>query len=249
MPRPPMTAQAKQERESLVRALHAPDKPTAQIAKELSNEVGYPCSEWMTWKIISRLGLERGAPAHLRRGEDSPSWNGGRAINKAGYAYVPAPPGHPHARRAGNVLEHRLIVEQHIGRYLRPEEVVDHIDRLTLHNHPTNLRLFASSADHLVNNLSGAAPIRSVRGELNGRGGRRRLEGRSRVDTARLRTERGDSRLRQCILIVLKFGPDHPFALGTTHWLEQSGIDPQSRPSLERAWDDLVRRYAADLAQ
>jgi hypothetical protein len=40
-------------------------------------------------------------------------------------------------------------MEQKIGRYLKKEEVVDHIDGLHLNNHQDNLRLFGHNKDHL----------------------------------------------------------------------------------------------------
>ncbi|MBL4574426.1 MAG: HNH endonuclease [Gammaproteobacteria bacterium] len=40
-----------------------------------------------------------------------------------------------------------------LGRYLRPGEVVDHIDNHPRHNWPDNLRLFDSNAEHLRQTL------------------------------------------------------------------------------------------------
>lgn len=50
-------------------------------------------------------------------------------------------PNHPYANKNGYMREHRLIVEKHIGRYLEPNEVVDHINMNTLDNRIENLRL------------------------------------------------------------------------------------------------------------
>ena len=47
-----------------------------------------------------------------------------------------------------NVLEHRLIMEREIGRPLRPEEVVHHINHDTLDNRIENLRLYANRSEH-----------------------------------------------------------------------------------------------------
>lgn len=242
-----MSKSDQSRREELVLSLHRPELSSAALARALSTELGYACSEWMTYDIRARLGLTMSEPAHKRRGASNPGWRCGRSVNKAGYAYVPAPPNHPHRRQAGNMLEHRLVMESTLGRYLLPTEVVDHIDRLTLHNAPENLRLFVDSAAHLRATYPVGGPVRSASGCSNGRGGNRRQIGLTPVHICRQREARGDSRLRQCIQIVLKFGADHPFALGTKVWLEQIGIDPASRHSLELAWIDLENRYAQDL--
>jgi hypothetical protein len=55
---------------------------------------------------------------------------------------------HPHKDSSGYVMEHRLIVEAEIGRYLDPNEVVHHIDKNTSNNGIENLYLFMSGADH-----------------------------------------------------------------------------------------------------
>jgi hypothetical protein len=79
-------------------------------------------------------------------GDKHPLWNGGRTI-VSGYVLVYRPD-HPFVSVRGYVPEHRLIMEGLIGRYLRPEEVVHHEDDNGLNNDPSNLRLFASQAEH-----------------------------------------------------------------------------------------------------
>lgn len=57
-------------------------------------------------------------------------------------------PNHPRATTNGMVYEHILVAEQKIGRQLKPEEVVHHINHVRSDNRPENLMVFASNKDH-----------------------------------------------------------------------------------------------------
>lgn len=97
------------------------------------------------------------------RREERLGWKGGVKVVK-GYRYLRTP-GHPFASKHGEyVAEHRLVVEQKIGRFLQPHEVVDHIDGNTSNNSPDNLRVFQSNADHLSATLTGVPKKMSERG-------------------------------------------------------------------------------------
>lgn len=49
--------------------------------------------------------------------------------------------GHPAVNKNGYVREHRLIMERHLGRYLKEDEVIDHINGDRLDNRIENLRV------------------------------------------------------------------------------------------------------------
>lgn len=84
-------------------------------------------------------------------------WKGGRVVDKHGYILVKRND-HPCATRSGYVREHRLVMEQKIGRILDPKEVVHHLDGNPQNNHPDNLHLYGSNKDHLAETLKGKCP-------------------------------------------------------------------------------------------
>lgn len=64
-----------------------------------------------------------------------------------GYRYVYRP-NHPKANKRGYVLEHRLVMEEKLGRYLEDYEIVHPKDGNRLNNHPDNLEL-TNRSDHM----------------------------------------------------------------------------------------------------
>lgn len=69
-----------------------------------------------------------------------------RYIDDRGYVrvYMPQHPCNNH----GYVLEHRYVVEQHLGRLLEPHEVVHHINEIKTDNRIGNLYL-CTSEEHI----------------------------------------------------------------------------------------------------
>jgi hypothetical protein len=73
-----------------------------------------------------------------RRGSLSHNWKGGRKKMVAGYIRAFAPD-HPFADPKGYVLEHRLIAEKVLGRYLKPAEMIHHFNAQKDDNRNQNL--------------------------------------------------------------------------------------------------------------
>ena len=65
-----------------------------------------------------------------------------RHKSKDGYLYVYYK-SHPHADKSGRVLEHRLLFEQKLGRYLLPFESIHHKNSLKTDNRIENLELWS----------------------------------------------------------------------------------------------------------
>jgi DNA-binding XRE family transcriptional regulator len=83
---------------------------------------------------------------HQFRGFRQRGWKGGRIVTSQGYIEI-REPNHPHASQRGYVKEHRLVMEQHIKRYLEHTEVVHHINRIRDDNRLENLIILTHS-DH-----------------------------------------------------------------------------------------------------
>lgn len=76
-------------------------------------------------------------PGYLS-GPDHPNWKGGKRLQtKAGYVMVYAGPGAP------SRLEHRVVMEEHLGRPLMRNENVHHLNGIRNDNRIENLELWA----------------------------------------------------------------------------------------------------------
>ena len=77
--------------------------------------------------------------------EKNPAWKGGRFKHKKdGVIYIRNRE-HPSANKSGYVLEHKLVMEEYLGRYLTKDELIIHINGVNDDNRLENLKLTTRS--------------------------------------------------------------------------------------------------------
>ena len=94
-------------------------------------------------KGISRLLQFNGIECGTRRGERHHAWIGGKHVQN-GYVFVSITKDNPYSSMAisnGYILEHRLVMAQHLKRPLTKNETVHHINGNTQDNAIENLQL------------------------------------------------------------------------------------------------------------
>jgi len=87
---------------------------------------------------------------HIRRGENSRNWKGGR-FHARGYMFIKLQPAdffYSMASPNGYVLEHRLVMARHLNRCLLSWEIVHHKNSVKDDNRLENLQLIKASSSH-----------------------------------------------------------------------------------------------------
>lgn len=115
-------------------------------------------------KFLRRNGVTKDFPKNPHTEERHYAWKG-RLIDKDGYVLIHQK-GHPNARKHTHyVFEHRLVMEEALGRILLPTEVVHHKDGNKQNNSIENLQLFDCNGNHLRFELAGRCPKWSPEGK------------------------------------------------------------------------------------
>jgi|GEM_PF-5080396 len=143
-------------------------KPMHQIAKEyetstscicyLLKKYGIPARKYHTAKTKEKISISQKGNqyrkgkksseetkqklrnAKLGKYTKSSKYGGHTKLRTDGYIMVYCPE-HPNCTKDGYVMEHILVMENQIGRYLAPNEVVHHINKKRNDNRIENLKL------------------------------------------------------------------------------------------------------------
>jgi len=108
----------------------------AYRGKIKTGEVRY-CSKRCGFIAFSKANPDRWRASNSRR------WKGGRIVGKGGYIKIWNPTHPSISGQRKYVLEHRLVMEKHLGRYLLPTEQVHHKNGIRDDNRLENLELWA----------------------------------------------------------------------------------------------------------
>ncbi len=82
-----------------------------------------------------------------QKGAKGNNWKGGRL--KTNGRILILTPEHPFAQKRGYIFQSRLVIEKKLGRYLKREEVVHHINGIIDDDSLDNLQLFPNSKEHM----------------------------------------------------------------------------------------------------
>lgn len=85
-----------------------------------------------------KISLLKGRERKNFRGEKNPNWKGGRGKDKNGYIVI-RNSNHPNADKRRRILEHRLVMANHLGRTLERWEHIHHKNGVKSDNRIENL--------------------------------------------------------------------------------------------------------------
>ena len=88
---------------------------------------------------------------YIKTGIKNPNWKGGKRVHDEGYILIYKPK-HPSAINGRYVFEHRFVMEKHLERYLKPKEVVHHINGIKTDNRIKNLKIMSHSRHFILHN-------------------------------------------------------------------------------------------------
>lgn len=107
----------------------------------------FQCSFSTIRRLIKRNGFKLRSIGEVTKGKFNGNWKGGRRYDGRRYIWI-YKPDHPNADKKGYVFEHRLVMEKHLGRFLKKEEIVHHISGTRNDNRKENLMLFGEFKEH-----------------------------------------------------------------------------------------------------
>lgn len=110
----------------------------------------------MSGKRHNLASLEKISKSRIGKniGKNNHNWNGGRITNTHGYILINVKD-RPNTYR-NYILEHRYIMEEHIGRFLDKNETVHHINGNKTDNRIENLELLTRSSHASLHSPKGS---------------------------------------------------------------------------------------------
>lgn len=120
-------------------------KPPSRKGIPISKETRKKMSE--SHKGIKLSEETKRKMSKARTGEKNHNWKGGIWVNGEGYVLI-LKPNHPYSTCRGYIKRSRFIMEQHLGRYLKPEEIVHHKNEIKDDDWIGNFILFPNKAKH-----------------------------------------------------------------------------------------------------
>lgn len=102
---------------------------------------------WWKGKKLPFQVWDKGIKRPEISGENHFRWSGGKKTHQ-GYILVYSP-NHPFLPvNKKFIFEHRLVMEKHLKRYLKPFERIHHINGIKVDNRLENLMLFDNESEH-----------------------------------------------------------------------------------------------------
>jgi hypothetical protein len=106
---------------------------------------------WNKDKKGLQIAWNKGKQLPQFSGENNPNWKDGKHMDGQGYVCIYCayhPYGFKRKYGIAYVYEHRLVMENKLGRYLKPAEEVHHINGIRDDNRLENLMLFPNKSAH-----------------------------------------------------------------------------------------------------
>lgn len=103
----------------------------------------------VTRKSLQRFMYKNNIFRHrnIPKGIKNGRWKNGIIVTgNRRYIYAP---NHPRSKKRNHIQESILVMERHIGRYLKSSEVVHHLDNNSLNNNLSNLKLLPNQSEHI----------------------------------------------------------------------------------------------------